>query len=159
MSLTTLAHFTLNTGDLQRTPRTGVAPEAISYLDPLVSGARQGARINIPVLHDNQETILRVQLLFGKERCFLQISCHGQPPCLLCLLAWSEDAGEVAVAALANAARRAKFPVVEAPHESPILAVLVCPSALSLPGEILAAAADLERCLAWTILAQEGLCS
>jgi hypothetical protein len=45
------------------------------------------------------------------------------------------------------------------PSGIPLLSVMLTPAAVFVDPELLATVADFERCLAWTILAREGLAS
>lgn len=151
-----LAHLTLNTGHLRDSPRTEVDDVVIGHLDPLIR-AKRGA---VP---GSDGIELAFSIAGGKERCLVQIVTRENggdysEPFILFSLAWSEDAAAKAWTAMLGIAKSVGVPVAaEAPQTTPQLVALLTPAAVRVRPDILAAAADLERCIAWTILAREGL--
>lgn len=151
----TLSHYTLNTGDLRLSPRSEVDDDAIRALDPIILA---GGGI-CPGLPDIRLVIKRRQpgraiILLGDEK----------GTAIVAVLAWQQDAAEAVWPSFFELARSqsaslatALPPALAMPASLPWLAVHITPVFAFLRPPVMVAIGDLERCLAWAILCQEGL--
>lgn len=148
--MNTLAHLTLNTGHLRMSPRSEVRDETIRVLDPAVRGGKhtvQGMQIEVN-RHKNGAS-------FG-----IGIGGHTM---ILGAVIWNEATAETTWESMVDAYRvqHGEEPPAKMPADAPWLAVMLpCSNATMLSiatTDQLLQLGDLERCIAWTILAQEGL--
>jgi hypothetical protein len=142
----TLAHLTLNTGHLRMSPRAEVREEAIRSLDGLVragGGACPGF------------STIAVQVKVDPGLAQIVISAaeaQGGGMLIGGALIWSEEVADEIWADMA-----VKMPTVERPKHLPQLLIALHDGIAAMPRETISMLGDLERCLAWAILAQEGL--
>lgn len=153
--MNTLAHLTLNTGHLRMSPRSEVSEEAIRALDPILAAGR-GICPGLPTL-----TIVVKQRQPGRTIILIGDLRYGTA--LVAVVAWEEDAALHAWHSLATLARSQSHAIgesigaLEMPATLPWLAVHLASASAFLAPDVMAAIGDLERCLAWAILAREGL--
>lgn len=158
MTSLSLSHYTLNTGHSRMSPRSEVREETIRFLDPVL--ANRGGWIpgmdsdfGFALTIGSGEDMRLVQLIYCRRE-----AARTTPPFALFAAAWSDDAASEAWGALTRIAAKFGLPTTgNMPAELPALLVLLLPPAAKLAPGVLMAAADLERCIAWAILAQEGL--
>lgn len=139
-------------------PRSEVLESTIHALDPLV--AHGGGWV--PGKGDGRSLGFRLDT--DRERVRIQIALrepgqHWDVNFAAAILAWSEAAMESVMPILAEIALRRHVSIAQEMPVCypPVLAVLLLPPASHVPPDVLMATADLARCIAWTILAREGL--
>lgn len=148
----TLAHLTLNTGHLRMSPRAEVTDAAIRLLDPVV-------RDTTPAGVTVAGVTIRMQRAKRGASFTLGIDGHAM---IVGALVWDDATAEhtwTSCVDLYRAQNHAE-PPTEMPYHIPWIAIQMPVAALlsgiGTPDEWMQLA-DLERCIAWTILAQEGL--
>lgn len=134
-----LAHVTLNTGNIVHSPRSGVWPETMALLAPMIADGR-GSPGGVPFLVAERS-----------EAAALVMLCD--PPAVACGVCWSEERSTAAWQALiqlgaASGLRRVPDHIPAVPW----LGVVVLPTALLLDPATLMSLGDLERCLAWALI-------
>jgi hypothetical protein len=151
--MNTLAHLTLNTGHLRMSPRSEVAEHAIRALDPIVLDTNPAGTVISGVRIRMQRRKNGASFTLGTEHHAMIVGA----------LVWHEITAEhtwKSCLELYRGQHQAE-PAAEMPSHIPWLAVQL-PGAPELMAciatpEMWAQLGDLERCIAWTILAQEGL--
>lgn len=152
--MNTLAHLTLNTGHLRMSPRSEVFAGSIKLLDPIIIAA--GGVVG--------GIYLRV-LKRGKTACAFSIGTKSHVM-IFGFLCWDEAGADLAwkMSSSVYRGQHDQEPAAAQPEHVPWLAVQLPTNDNALlqrigTPEMWAEIGDLERCIAWTILAQEGLCS
>jgi hypothetical protein len=137
--MTMLQHVTLNTGNLEPSPRDQVLPKTVRWLSPMVRKGG-GAPAGIPFAITTR----------GVDTALFSI---GEPPAVLCACCWSDDRSAEAWAAMLVLMHETGMTLAPAacPHV-PWLAVLLLPGMAAMPAETVAKLGDMERCLAWTLI-------
>ena len=136
-----LAHLTMNTGDLVHSPRDQVLPATVAWLAPLVrAGKGEPAGIPFEVTRRGEGTALFV---------------IGRPAAVACGVCWAEDRAAAAWGAMLAVMGVQGVPAAPAGRPPvPWLAVAFLPAMAALPPETLVKLGDMERCLAWTLIEQ-----
>ena len=135
-------HYTLNTGHGRLTDRCEVSQEVIDYLRPIVAAG--GGKV---------AGGFRLELAAGKTGGVLFTIFRRDRPLVACGLAVDEAQSQELWPALLDLAAKAQAPRPPRPPLTPWLSVLLLPAlALETPDDC-QAVADLERCVAWTIIA------
>lgn len=153
-----LHHLLLNTGELTEQPLTDAHRGQFRNLDPLLKN--KGGWVPLwsdPTMH------LGLKIAPAKERCLLHVVARkmGQKATgslLVSALAWSEDAAESAWKSMAGIARNLGVdPLGTLPAQTPLILAVTTPESARVSGGVLRAAADVEACVFWALLAREGL--
>jgi hypothetical protein len=136
-------HYTLNTGDGRLTDRSEVAPEVIDYLRPILDagGGDVGGG-------------LAVHVHGGENGGWLYEIRHGGDAVVACGLAVTDHHASGIWPILDDLAQHAKLPHPPRPPRTPWLSVLILYGAAGCDHETLMAVADLERCIAWTLIGE-----
>jgi hypothetical protein len=136
-----LAHLTMNTGNLVHSPRDQVLPSTIEWLAPLVAaGKGEPAGIPFEVTQRGEGTALFV---------------IGRPAAVACGVCWREDRAPAAWDAMLAVLDIQGAPMAPAERPPvPWLAVAFMPGMGALLPETLVRLGDMERCLAWVLVEQ-----
>lgn len=140
-----ISHYTLNTGHGRLTDRSEVSEETIELLRPVVRAG--GGRLPVG---------FRVVMSPGEAGGWLYTIYQREIPVATCGLARTEEQSREVWPYLVDLAERMVLPRPKRAPSVPWLSVVVLPTAGMIDRETLMATADLERCIAWTIL-EEGL--
>lgn len=143
-----LSHLTLTTGDIRMSPRSEVADATIAFLGPLIAPGTEWPR-KIPALDGISIIIDRK----NSGRALITLQGPAGRTCIICGLAWEADAGDLIWSDMMELARNEIViaPMLRRPP-LPWLAVMMTSHATTLPPDQLMMIADLERCIAWSIL-------
>ena len=145
-----VTHYTLNTGHSNDSPRSGVGPEAIAVLRPLVEHGGpipNCAPFRVTIDHGAGSAVFTVW--------------RAQEPIVTCALAWTAEGESEAWPAIEKLYLDTsdRFPellaparVAEKPASLPWLAVVLLPSLLHQRADDVGWLGDFERCMAWTVL-------
>jgi hypothetical protein len=135
-----IAHLTLLTGDLRHSSRKEVRHETIEMLMPYVMSA--GGAVG------NTGWTVRMVQGAGPGSCGFTLH-HSGLWLFSCYMAWTTTAD----AAMWNIVRQVSKTRLPKPTSVPWLAVHVMPSMMLASPHTLMEAGDLERCIAWTVIA------
>ena len=133
-----LAHLTMNTGDLVHSPRDRVPSGTVAWLAPIVAAGR-GEAAGIP-------------FAIGRRVEGAALFRLGEPATAVCGVCWAEDRAPATWGKLLAVVdvRGVRVPPAEHPPVPWLAAVLLT----ALPPETVERLADLERCIAWVLLEQ-----
>jgi len=134
-----LAHLTMNTGDLVRSSRDQALPRATEWLARAAAAGR-GEAAGIPFVIDRR----------GEATALFHI---GEPSAVVCGVCWREDRAPAAWGALLAVVdiQSIRMAPVRRPPV-PWLVVVLMPALAVLPPERLIQLGEMERCLAWCLI-------
>jgi hypothetical protein len=139
-------HYTLNTGDGRLTDRREVANDVIDNLRPIVQ-AGGGSLVSD----------LSVHIHGGRNGGWLYEIRHGGDAVVACGLALNDHHSGQLWPTLATFAAQANLPHPPRPPRTPWLSVLILYGSAGCDQDTLMAVADLERCVAWTLIEESKL--
>ncbi len=138
-------HYTLNTGDGRLTDRCEVAAGVIAILRPICDAGGGDLPGN-----------LRIALTRGNAGGYLYTIYRQETPLVTCGLATAEDQAAEIWPVLVKLAGQLDLPRPPRGPRVPWLSVVILPTLALVDRETCGAIADLERCVAWTLIDLES---
>ena len=159
-----LQHLTINAGHNRTSPRDEVADSVVELLRPIIiagGGAIAGTDFSLKLTNGQHSTIFTINYNdVPIVTCGLASTREGISEVWPAMVRLVESLRDMIVRKTGWSPNQVKrlLPLPSAePQAPPLLAVLLFPHAGLMAGpSVLAMAADLERCVAWTILDHEA---
>jgi hypothetical protein len=146
-----LSHLTIETGHCAVTPRSDIADEIIMRLQPIID--EQGGLIKEAGIYID---IIRPLMASGRPRdgaaAFTLQLGHGGPALASNVVCWQSDMADEAWIMCGNPNRAPLTDQQIVKPNAPWLATMLLPAVVDAPHDAVRLLADLERCLAWTLI-------